>query len=260
VTQISYPVPGVYHLDGKHALWVARSRKTTSEFARTRRQHRVLQGIWVKAKQLGLVTRIPELWEELTSVVQTDLTLDDVLWLVSIGLQLDESKVNSGFIDGAYLTYWTTPGGAFVLLPHTEEILESLEDIFNPYPYKAPQGMARVQVWNGSGNPSWEVLAADRLLRNGFEVVDMGGADQYYEYSMIIDFTTVSKGSPLPMMQRLFDVWDGNVIYQPDANSPYAFRLIIGADYQPCERSRLPYWATPTPAPPTETPTPMPGE
>jgi LCP family protein required for cell wall assembly len=257
VTQIDYPVPGLYHLDGKHALWLARSRKTTSEFARSRRQHQILKGIWSKVNQLGLVTRIPELWEELTTTVQTDLSLDDMLWLASIGLNLDASRINSGFIDGSHLTAWTTPQGANVLLPHTEEILAELEPLFNPYPYQAPQGFNQIEVWNGAGTHDWGLLATDKLLSNGFVVTNFQGADRYYEQSMIVDFTTTSKGSPLPLLQRLFDVPNANVISQPDPNSPVPFRLIVGASYQPCVRPRPPVW--PTPTPPTEPPPPEPG-
>lgn len=256
VTQISYPEPGLYQIDGKHALWLARSRKTTSEFARSRRQHRILRAIWTKANQLGLVTRLPELWEELTATVQTDLSLDDMLWLASIGLQLDPTRINSGFIDGSYLTSWTTPRGANVLIPHTEAILEELEPLFNPYPYQAPQGFNQIEVWNGSGRRDWDLLAADKLLYNGFIVTHVQPADTYYEHSVIIDFTATSKGSPLPLLQRLFNVWGANVIAQPDPNSPVPFRLIVGADYQPCVRPRGPVWATPTPIPPP-TPTSM---
>jgi LCP family protein required for cell wall assembly len=259
VTQISYPEPGLYHIDGKHALWLSRSRKTTSEFARSRRQHRILRGVWSKANQLGLVTRLPELWQELTATVQTDLSLDDVVWLASIGLKLDPTRIRSGFIDGSHLTAWTTPKGASVLVPHTEEILEELEPLFNPYPYQAPQGFNQVEIWNGSGKRDWGLLAADKLLLNGFLVTNIQGADTYYEQTVLIDYTTTSKGSPLPLLQRLFNVWGGNVISQPDPNSPVPFRLIVGAAYQPCVRPRPAVRATPTPAAPTETPTPMPG-
>lgn len=258
VTQISYPEPGLYHIDGKRALWLSRSRKTTSEFARSRRQHRVLQGIWSKAKQLGLVTRLPELWEELTTTTQTDLSLDDVVWLASIGMQLDATGIRSGFIDGSHLTAWTTPSGANVLLPHTEEILAALEPLFNPYPYQAPQGFNLIEIWNGSGKPDWAILAADKLLRNGFQVANIAGADQYYEQSMIVDYTGTLKGSPLPLMQRLFNVANANIIAQPDPNSPVPYRLIVGASYQPCVRPRPPVWPTHTPSPPTETPPPQP--
>lgn len=260
ITQISYPEPGLFHVDGKHALWLARSRKTTSEFSRSRRQHRILRGIWGKANQLGLVTRLPELWEELKATVETDLSLDNLLWLASIGLQLDPSRINSGFIDGSHLISWTTPRGANVLLPDTEKILEELEPLFNPYPYQAPQGFNQIEVWNGSGKRDWGWLAADKLLSNGFLVTDNRPADSYYEHSVIVDFTTTAKGSSLPLLQRLFNIPNANIIAQPDPNSPVPFRLIVGASYQPCVRPRAPVRATPTPTPPpAESPEPEPG-
>jgi LCP family protein required for cell wall assembly len=251
VTQIDYPEPGLYHLDGKHALWLARSRKTTSEFARSRRQHRILQGIWAKANELGFITDLPQLWEELTTTVETDLSLDDVLWLASIGLRLQPSQIQSGFIDGRYLTAWVTPGGANVLLPHTEAILEALEPLFNPYPYKATQGFSQVEVWNGSGHENWGLLAADKLARNGFVITDVRVADELHETSEIFDFTTATKGSPLPLLQRLFDANVTHIEREAGVESRNAvsFRVIVGADYQPCEWPTLARWEpTPTPA------------
>jgi LCP family protein required for cell wall assembly len=253
VTQISYPEPGVYHLDGKHALWLARSRKTTSEFARSRRQHRILQGIWAKAKQLGLIARLPELWAELSSTVQTDLSLENVLWLASIGLRVDPSQINSAYIDGQYLTAWVSPGGANVLLPHTEAILADLAPFFNPYPYKAPQGLSRVAVWNGSGHQDWGILAADKLLRNGFEVAEIRQLEELHETSAIFDFMSNSKGSPLPLLTKLFKSEVTSVSLEPEAdNGGVSFRLVVGADYQPCEWPTPARWSpTPTPAPPS---------
>jgi LCP family protein required for cell wall assembly len=248
VTQIDYPEPGLYHLDGKHALWLARSRKTTSEFARSRRQHRILQGIWRKANDIGYLARLPDLWEELTASVQTDLSLDDMLWLTTIGLQLGPSQINSGYIDGRYLTAWVSPGGAGVLLPHTEAILEALERHFNPYPYKAPQGLSEVEVWNGSGHEDWGLLAADRLANNGFRVINIQEADTLYDTTAVIDFVGERKGSPVPLLRDLFTADSTHVSPQPALETGVPFRLIIGADYQPCE------WPTPARWSPTPTP------
>jgi LCP family protein required for cell wall assembly len=238
VTQISYTEPGLYHIDGKHALWLSRSRKTTSEFARSRRQHRVLQGIWAKANELGYITSLPELWEDLTATVQTDLTLEQVLWLASIGLKMDMAQIHSGFLDGRHLTAWVSPGGANVLLPQPEAIAEYLEPLFNPYPFQAPQGMSQIEVWNGSGHENWGLLAADKLASNGFEVVDVRKSDEVYEHSTIFDFTTISKGSPLPLLQELFDavVAHADSVSLPgmDEDGQASFRLVVGADYQPC--------------------------
>jgi LCP family protein required for cell wall assembly len=252
VTQIDYPEPGLYHLDGKHALWLARSRKTTSEFARSRRQHRILRAIWAKANQLDIIARLPELWEQLTTTVTTDLSLDDVLWLASIGLQLEPSQIESGFLDGRHLTAWVSPGGGSVLLPHTEAILNAVEPIFNPYPYKAPQGFSEVEVWDASGHEYWGLLAADVLLRNGFEVANIHRSDELYESTVILDYTTNAKGNPLPLLQRLFNASTANVSAEALAktNDGVAFRLIVGADYQPCNRPVAAQWG-PTPVPAT---------
>jgi hypothetical protein len=133
--------------------------------------------------------------------------------------------------------------------------MAELEPLFNPYPYQAPQGFNLVEIWNGAGKHDWAILATDKLLLNGFQVTGIQGADQYYEQSYIIDYTTSSKGSPLPLLQRLFNVPAANVTYQPDPNSPVPFRLVLGGSYQPCVRPRGPVWPTPTPTPPpTEVP------
>ena len=250
VTQMSYPEPGLYHVDGKHALWLSRSRKTTSEFARSRRQHRVLMAIWHKSNQLGLIAQLPELWEDLTSTVETDLSLDQVLWLASVGLKLNSSQIHSGFLDGRHLTAWVSPGGANVLLPNTEEILKELEALFNPYPYQAPQGFSQVEVWNASGHEDWGILAADKLLRNGFEVTGIHQSDELYEKSVILDLTPSTKGSPLPLLQRLFNAEIAHAPSEGDGDVP--FRLIVGADYQPCQRPTPAQWQpTPTPSAPS---------
>jgi hypothetical protein len=135
-----------------------------------------------------------------------------------------------------------------VLLPDTENILKALEPLFNPYPYKAPQGFSRIEVWNGSSHDNWGLLAADKLLRNGFEIAEVRKADKIYKTSTILDFTSDPKGSPLPLLQRLFKA---DVVHPADGEvgSGTPFRLIVGADYQPCQWPTLARWSpTPTPA------------
>ncbi|NIV35453.1 MAG: hypothetical protein GWN58_40175, partial [Anaerolineae bacterium] len=39
-------LPGIHHLDGKHALWYVRSRWSTNDFDRNRRQQQVLRGLY----------------------------------------------------------------------------------------------------------------------------------------------------------------------------------------------------------------------
>ena len=65
--------PGLIHMDGDLALWYARSRQKSSDFDRGRRQQEVLRALFIQALQTGTLTRIPELYNDLNSTVETDL-------------------------------------------------------------------------------------------------------------------------------------------------------------------------------------------
>jgi LCP family protein required for cell wall assembly len=249
---ISIQTPGVYHLDGKHALWYARSRYTSpgGDLDRSRRQHRVLRGLWNKATELNALARLPDLWNQLSTSIETDLSWNDIVWLASLAPRLDNSHIRSGFIDGDALQPWTTPSKASVYVPNIERMLEQVQETFNPPSNIAAQAPAQVEVWNGTPYANWDILATDRLQWAGYLVPAFRSADrQDYARTQIIDFTSTPKGSRLPALMRLFQVSQTDVVSQPDPNSPIPYRIIVGADYDPCVRPAMPHRPIPTPTP-----------
>jgi hypothetical protein len=90
-----------------------------------------------------------------------------------------------------------------------------------------------VEVWNGSSNPDWDLLAADRLNRAGFPAV-VGEQDQAYAETQLIVLSQRLKGSGAGYLQEMFDLPDEQVIHRPGASSDFGFRLIVGDDYQVC--------------------------
>ena len=163
----------MHHLDGKQALWYARSRWNTNDFDRGRRQQRVLRGAFAKIKQLGLLSKAPELWGDLIQTVETDIPMGTALWLTQVAGRLDTATaLKSRFIDGTVLESWRTPEGAAVQLPNSEHIGPLIaEALAPPDTARSRQGVARVEVLNGTTWPDWEILAADRLAWEGFEVI-----------------------------------------------------------------------------------------
>ncbi len=248
---LSIEKPGIVHLDGKHALWYARSRQTTSDWDRSLRQQRVLRAIWNKANQQGLITRLPELWANLSSTVKTDLSLKDVVWLASIGARLDSAHVKSHLLDGNVVYHWTTlDTRAWVVSPLPDQLSPSLREMFNPPTNITAQAPTRVEVLNGSPDPAWGALAADRLEWEGYLVTRVAPADRNdYVQSRLVDMTTTPKGSRRQALASIFRVQPANIVAQPDANSPAQYRVIVGADFQPCVRPRLPGNGPPTPTP-----------
>ena len=234
-----YPIkvlePGVHHMDGETALWYARSRKTTSVFARERRQQQVLEAIWHRARSLDVLPRLPQLWEQYRHMVVTDLNLVDLVRLAEVAFRLDSRNVRTYSIGYQHVTPWTTPKGGNVFLPNWEELGPLVAEAMEP----APEGRQwrtyyTVEVWNGTSNPTWDHLAADRLWNAGFGAV-IGEPDRRdYPHMQLVDFTEPGQGGAVPYLQWMFKIAPDNVIAVPDPSAGVQYRLIIGADYQTC--------------------------
>jgi len=234
-----YPIlamePGLHHMDGETALWYARSRKTTSVFSRERRQQQILQAIWHEARDVGMLARVPALWKHGQDMVETDLTFSDILNLAQTALTLKDQNVRFYNIGAGMVTPWTTPYGGAVFLPQWEKIQPMLTEAMAPMP-EARMGRTYelVEVWNGTSNPDWDLLAADRLYRAGFPAVTGEPDRRDYTETQLIIFSERVKGTGAGYLQQMFQISESRIIRQPDESSEFGFRLILGADYQTC--------------------------
>ena len=256
---INIPTPGLYTLDGQHALWYARSRYSTSDFDRARRQQNVLRAVWSKIKAQGLIAQLPSLWTELTSLVTTNLTLNDVIYLASFGLQLDDTALKQRAVNQAVLTPFTSATGAAVLRIMPDRVpLVVAEALAPPLTNVATQSSAQVDVLNGTGRANYDLLAVDRLTSNGFAVPTFGPAEQVVTRTQIINFGVTAKGSRLAQLTRLFNVKPDQVINQPDAASLIGFRVVVGPDFDPCKPPQAAVLFPTVTLTPTVTATPQP--
>ncbi len=231
-----YTVPtGVQHMDGDLALWYARSRERSSDYDRSRRQHQVLRAIFQKALNLQMVTKVPQLYAQYVQIVDTDLKLGDLLQFVPLAANIQNARIKSRFIGRPQVTSWVTPEGADVLLPNRDAIAALTAEAFLPPPSNVLARQApAVEVWNGTTNPDWTALAADDLNWDGIPPVINQADATNYPKTVIYDFTTSAKGSQIGELQRLFRVKTENVIASPDANAQYAFRVVLGSDFNSC--------------------------
>jgi LCP family protein required for cell wall assembly len=248
---IDIPVAGVYHLDGKHALWYARSRKTTSDFDRSRRQQRVLRALWDRIKEQGIVSQLPTLWGELGNILQTDLGLGDVLFLANLGTQIDRASIKNSFLDGQNAHRFVSAEGASVFYFRWEEISGTIQSAFlPPITFKAGQPGASIEVLNGTYHLDWDAVGADKLAWAGYQVMRYGPADRPdYPTTLIYDYRTTTKGSRLAELGRIFRAGPENLISQPDPNATVEYRVILGNDWNPCQRASLGSFPTRTPTP-----------
>jgi len=159
------------------------------------------------------------------------------------------------------LTSLTAPNGGAVLAPKHDALYPFMQEAAQPpVSSRATQRAYRVEVWNGSGHSNLTEVAAERLRLEGFEVVGTQETEVAAR-TTIVDYTTTSKGSPLPTLLQLYRRQQRDVKAEPQAGSATDFRVILGRDYNPCDGTGTVIWRAaatpkPTPTPAPETPIP----
>jgi LCP family protein required for cell wall assembly len=123
---------GLNHMDGPTALYYSRSRKSTSDFDRNRRQQEVIKAIFTKLMSLYSISKIPELYDIYVDNVTTNLKIKDVIPFIPVAARMrDADQIKHYYIGRKQVTSWTTPTGAAVLLPNHDAIMEIIREALN---------------------------------------------------------------------------------------------------------------------------------
>ncbi len=123
-----YLSQGLQHLDGKTALKYVRSRKSSSDFDRSKRQQQLLVAIKEKVTDKSILTRksfLKKMYYSLTDHIETNMSISEMLSLAEFAIEWDSKNLSVATLNdepifrGGFLY---TPlrelyGGAFVLLP-----------------------------------------------------------------------------------------------------------------------------------------------
>ena len=226
--------PGQVHMDGDLALWYARSRSKSNDFDRGRRQQEVLRTIFGKALQTNTFSKIPQLYNDFSSTVITDLGLADLLRISPYAINFTNANIRGYYIRPPYVNSWITPGGASVLLPNEAELSQMLIQATTLSPYATVRKSIKVEVQNGSPFETWDALAASRLNYAGYQTFPSTADRRDYTNSVIVDFTPGQDATQRQTILSTLNLPSANVISIPDANSPVQYRVVIGYDYELC--------------------------
>ncbi|OIO87009.1 MAG: hypothetical protein AUK02_05535 [Anaerolineae bacterium CG2_30_58_95] len=225
--------PGVVHMDGDLSLWYARSRKKSSDFDRGRRSQEVLRAIYSRALQAGVITKIPQLYNDLNYAVTTDLGLPDLLQLAPLALHLTNADIRSYYIGKSLVTGWMTPGGASVLLPNGPAIQAMLQEALSPSRRTPEMDSILIEVRNGTYNSGWDTLAAQRLNYAGYEARAAPADRPDYAGSLLYDLTAAQDPNRAASLLAVLGLPPSALVSTP-MQSDLSYVLILGADYQPC--------------------------
>jgi LCP family protein required for cell wall assembly len=238
-----YTLPvGVHRLNGYMALWYARSRRTTTDFDRSRRQQIVLRAILAEARSQGLIniTRAPELWQEYSDLVETDMGLGNILDFIPVAYDLEPHEINSYRLTPDLMTSWTEPGtGANVYLPNPGAVERMVGFAMQPPSQNyLVNNTTTVEIRNGTGLARLDEVAASVMAwEGGYNPIPTGFASESpnQQRTVIYDYTGQPKGRSVLRMQYLLRVADADVIAQPDPNRTVDYVVVLGNNYQTCQ-------------------------
>jgi anionic cell wall polymer biosynthesis LytR-Cps2A-Psr (LCP) family protein len=125
---------GNNHLSGEQALYYVRSRFSTSDFDRARRQQEVIVAIKNKALSLGFLTnplKINSLLSDLKNNIRTDFQIWDLNDILTLAKSFNpKQSVKNYIISTENLVYEThTTNGEYILLPK-EANYTGIKDVF----------------------------------------------------------------------------------------------------------------------------------
>ena len=226
--------PGLVHMDGDLALWYARSRKKSNDFDRGRRQQEVMRSLYAQALSANLISRIPQLYGDLSGTVTTDLGLGDILGLAPLAGHLTNAEIRSYYVAGNLVTGWITPGGADVLLPNTTAIQAMLKEALAASPRQQQRNAIKVEIQNGSSIDGLDTLAAQRLNYAGYATTIHSADNRQHRQTLLYDLTPGQDRNSSAALLAVLGLPDLALVSAPSNNSQSAYALIVGDDYHPC--------------------------
>jgi LCP family protein required for cell wall assembly len=131
-----YITAGMHHLNGAEALKYARTRHGSSDFQRAERQQQVIYAVrdQIMRREMlpQLIIQMPSLLNHLKDSIYTGLTVDQIIQLAWYIKDIDMSNVSSGVLAQGYVSGYTTPQGAQVLIPNRSTIGNLMVEVFGP--------------------------------------------------------------------------------------------------------------------------------
>lgn len=230
--------PGVHHMDGDLALWYARSRLSTNDFDRGRRQQQLLRAILNQGVDLGLLSQVPTLWNAFQNRVETDMDIGRILQLAALAPAIRQNGVQHLYLAGK-TTPWTVPdANANVQLPVWQgpnKMEETFRRLFQPPALsRAAAPPLFVEVVNASDDPDLAVLAADNLAWYGFVPIIGDAQPDPNARTHIAYYKPNFKGAYEWLISWIMGQRQSDIELVADESFAYDYQVTLGNDYDPC--------------------------
>jgi len=123
---------GWQHMDGTRAIEYARSRMSTTDFDRAKRQQLILLATREKALSFEGIPHWPSAAAAVLGGIRTDLDAGELLGLALLAARTDPADIQQVVLEHPLVTSYTRADGAAVQLPEWDLINPVVEELFGP--------------------------------------------------------------------------------------------------------------------------------
>lgn len=246
-------------MNGEKALQYARSRHGSnsegSDFARGKRQQKLLLGIRDKVLSRGVATSPTKLlraYQTLSEHISTDFESWELLRLANMVKDVSSEKITRHTLETAPEGPLVARiiDGAFVLLPESgswDELRDVAQNIFSRSASEESkkENTLTIEIQNGTVIPGFAAGVAELLKRSGYQIVKIGNAqNRDYEKTVIyerqkkeeqredlIKIKTLLDANVSPILPQYHGVDIEGGILSPQKNNrpPADFLIILGS-------------------------------
>jgi LCP family protein required for cell wall assembly len=239
--------PGVQVLPGNLALGYVRTRDTLEgDFGRTKRQQQVLVGLQKKIFSTDylarLIPRLPGLYRELATHVETNLSLNQIIALGWKVKDINPQSVQTKVIKEPMVQAEINDENLYVLVPDLDRIrsiwqeMQEIDATPVPEPtqvitleeYVAEEN-ASIAVFNGTSLPGLASETAEFLIANGINVTDVGNSDKFKDETTIYDYS--GKPFTIQLILNTMNLNQTRLFYRSDPSVEEDIVIILGTDW-----------------------------
>ena len=238
--------PGEHRLYGPEALAYARARYTEGgDFDRARRQQEVMLEIRrrVFKPQVfpGLLARAPELYQELSGGIRTNMSFDEAIQLGLVAKDIPREAIRMASISPPdQVLFAKSPDGTQdILKPIPDKIRETRDYVFGAtiQPMAAgadntdlmQQEAARISVLNGTWVEGLAGSTQQYLNTQGANVTQTGNAGDSPQFNAVYDYT----GNPYTVryLVELMEIPPSNIFSRYNPASDIDVEIVLGASW-----------------------------
>ncbi|MAG35425.1 MAG: hypothetical protein CL878_04145 [Dehalococcoidia bacterium] len=219
--------PGLQRMDGKTALWYARTRHADSDYHRARRQQEVVFAVKEAGLRPHLLRRAPELLTILGENIQTDLGLRQALALSLLAKDIELSKTVHRVVDETATMSKTVNGGAQVEVPDRAAVQALVREIFGDG--RLISEHAHVEIQNAAKINGLASRTSTWLQAQGIPVARVANAPTIKAVTELVDFS--GKVHTRQVIAERLGIGPERIRVQPDASREVDIRVILGRDF-----------------------------